>query len=129
VIVVDTSALMAIVLGEPHAEQCMTAVENDERILISAGTAAEALIVAAGRNVADEMAMLIDGLGLEIVALGPAAPRRIAHAYVRWGKGFHPAALNFGDCFAYDAAKEHRCPLLYVGDDFSQTDIESAIAL
>ena len=50
-----------------------------------------------------------------------------ALGYVRWGKGFHPAALNFGDCFAYALAKEHDCPLLFVGDDFTKTDVKPAI--
>jgi ribonuclease VapC len=47
--------------------------------------------------------------------------------YENWGKGVHPAALNFGDCFAYEVAKEHECPLLYVGGDFARTDIEGAL--
>jgi ribonuclease VapC len=123
-IAVDTSALMAIVLSEREADDCIASLEAEEDILISAGTVAEALIVAAGRNVGDEMAGLIDGLGFEVVTVTPASARRIAQAYGHWGKGIHPAALNFGDCFAYDAAKEHACRLLYVGDDFSKTDIQ-----
>jgi ribonuclease VapC len=69
------------------------------------------------------MAGLIDGLGIDVVTVTPAASRRIALAYARWGKGHHPAALNFGDCFAYDVAKENACPLLFVGNDFSRTDL------
>lgn len=122
-IAVDTSALMAIVLDEPEAEACMAALEMEDHLLISAGTVAEALIVAARRNVADEMQQLIDGLGFEIVSVTPASARRIAQAYATWGKGTHPAALNFGDCFAYEVAKEHNCRLLYVGADFMKTDI------
>jgi len=57
----------------------------------------------------------------------PASARRIAQAYENWGKGAHPAALNFGDCFAYELAREHDCRLLYVGDDFSRTDIEGVL--
>ena len=124
--VVDTSALMAIVLNEAEADPCAAALEAEDDLLISAGTVAEALIVAARRNVGEEMERLIDGLGFEIVSVTPATARRIAQAYEKWGKGVHPAALNFGDCFAYEVAKEHRCRLLYVGDDFAQTDIESA---
>ena len=56
-----------------------------------------------------------------------ASARHVAKAYDEWGKGVHPAALNFGDCFAYAVAKEQRCPLLYVGDDFSKTDIVGVI--
>jgi ribonuclease VapC len=124
---VDTSALMAIVLNEPGADACVAALETDGDLLISAGTVAEALIVAARRNVGEEMERLIDGLGFEVVSVTPASARRIAHAYERWGKGVHPAALNFGDCFAYEVAKEHGCLLLYVGDDFARTDIAGVL--
>ena len=126
-IAVDTSALMAVVLDEAEAEACIAALEAEAELLISAGTVAEALIVAARRNLADEMARLVDGLGFSIVDVTPASARRIADAYERWGKGVHPAALNFGDCFAYEVAKEHGCPLLYVGDDFAKTDIASVL--
>lgn len=126
-IAVDTSALMAIVLNEPQADACIAALEAEDAILISAGTVAEALIVSAQRNVNSEVAGLIDGLGFDIVAITPAAARRIAHAYSQWGKGIHPASLNFGDCFAYEVAKEHACRLLYVGGDFSKTDLEGVL--
>lgn len=126
-IAVDTSALMAIVLNESDADACIAALETDSDLLISAGTVAEALIVAARRNIGQEMALLIDKLGFEIVSLTPAAARRVADAYEKWGRGVHPAGLNFGDCFAYEVAKEHACRLLYVGDDFSKTDIESVL--
>ena len=123
-IAVDTSALMAIVLNEADANACIAALEREDEILISATTIAEALIVAARRNVGEEMANLIDGLGFNAVAVTPASARRVALAYARWGKGVHAAGLNFGDCFAYELAKEHDCPLLYVGDDFAKTDIK-----
>jgi len=126
-IAVDTSALMAIVLNEAKAEACAGALEAEDRLLISAGTVAEALIVARRRNVGEEMERLIDGLGFEIIGVTPASARRIAQAYENWGKGAHPAALNFGDCFAYELAREHDCRLLYVGDDFSRTDIEGVL--
>jgi ribonuclease VapC len=126
-IAVDTSALMAILLNEPEAEACVAALEAEERILISAGTAAEALIVAARRNVGEEMERMINELGFEIVSVTPASARRIARASASWGKGVHAAGLNFGDCFAYEVAKEHGCTLLSVGDDFRKTDIESVL--
>ena len=126
-IAVDTSALMAIVLDEPEANACIAVLEAEDSILISAGTMAEALIVSTRRNVREEMANLIDGLGLEVVAVTPASARRIALAYERWGKGLSPAALNFGDCFAYDVAKEHACRLLHIGNDFSRTDIAGVL--
>ncbi|MCB4861642.1 type II toxin-antitoxin system VapC family toxin [Sphingobium sp. AR-3-1] len=126
-IAVDTSALMAIVLDEPHAATCSDAIEAADELIISAGTVAETLIVSARRNVAEEMVSLIDGLGFEIVSVTPAAAHRVASAYSKWGKGVHAAGLNFGDCFAYEVAREHGCPLLFVGDDFTKTDVESAI--
>jgi len=127
VIAIDTSALMAIVLGEPEADACIDALGMEAEVLISAGTVAEALIVAARRNVGEEMIKLIDGFGFEIVAVTPASARRIAVAYERWGNGVHKAGLNFGDCFAYEIAKNHSCRLLFVGRDFSGTDLASVL--
>jgi len=98
-IAVDTSALMAIVLGEAEADACIAILESETEVLISAGTMAEAMIVAARRNVAAEMTSLIDGLGFDVVTVTPASARRIAKAYEQWGKGVHPAGLNCGDCF------------------------------
>jgi ribonuclease VapC len=90
-------------------------------------TGPAALIVSARRNVGEELAGLIDRLGFEIVAVTPASAQRIAEAYGKWGRGIHPAALNFGDCFAYEVAKEHACRLLYVGGDFAKNDIPGVI--
>lgn len=126
-IAVDTSALMAILLGEAEADACAAALEAEDDILISAGTVAEALIVGERRDLGDEMERLIDGLGMEIVNLTAASARRMAQAYSRWGKGMHPAGLNFGDCFAYEIARQHGCRLLFVGGDFVRTDIASVL--
>ena len=126
-IVVDTSALMAIVLDEPAAERCMAVLETEDSLLISAGTLAEALIVGARRGIGEEIAELVAGVDLEVVPVTSASARRVADAYARWGKGIHPAALNFGDCFAYALAAEQDCPLLFVGSDFSSTDVKRAL--
>jgi len=126
-IAVDTSALMAIVLNDPEGDACIAALAAEDDLLISAGTMAEALIVSGRRNVGEEIARLIDGLGFEVVSVTSASARRVADAYHRWGRGSHAAALNFGDCFAYEVAKEHGCRLLFVGDDFSQTDVEGVL--
>ena len=69
----------------------------------------------------------LDLVYLMVVMVTPAAARRIAQAYGQWGRGQHRAALNFGDCFAYEVAKEHACHLLFVGDDLSKTDIEAVL--
>lgn len=126
-IAIDTSAIMAILLGEPEGDACIHAIEREDNIVISAGSLAETLIVAGRRNIGEEAAQLLDGLGLEVSPVTEASARQVEEAYRLWGKGVHPAGLNFGDCFAYTVAKERACPLLYVGDDFSQTDLASAL--
>lgn len=123
-IAVDTSALMAILLNEPEADACITALATEPDLLISAGTVAEALIVSARRGVGEAMTRMIEELGFEVVPVTAASARRMAVAYAACGKGNNPAALNFGDCFAYAVAKEAGCRLLYVGGDFSRTDID-----
>jgi len=127
VIAVDTSALMAILLSEPKAMACVSVLEAEDELVISAGTVAEAMIVSRVRHVADEMNALISGLGFEVVPVTGERAERIARAYASWGRGAHPAGLNFGDCFAYELAKERNCPLLFVGADFSKTDLGSAL--
>jgi ribonuclease VapC len=126
-IAVDTSALMAILQEESEAEACTAALEVEGPLLISAVTLAEAMIVARRRNVGDAMVRLIDELGFEVVNVTAASARRVTEAYDRWGKGVHPAALNFADCFAYELATARECPLLFVGTDFAKTDVEAAL--
>ena len=126
-IVVDTSALMAILNAEPRSAECLEALGRETEIIISAGTYAEAKIVAARRGLVEEMGSILARCVSEIVSLTPNRALRAADAYGRWGKGFDPAGLNFGDCFAYALARERDCPLLYVGADFARTDIQSAI--
>jgi ribonuclease VapC len=125
VIAVDTSALMTIVLHEEPGPACMAALRSEDRLLISAGTLTEALIVAQARNCGSALEDLIESVGFEIVPVDGAVARRAAAAHARWGKG--TKGLNFGDCFAYDLAKQNRCPLLYVGRDFAKTDVKSVL--
>lgn len=126
-IVVDTSALMAVVLDEPDAEACSEVLASADDILISAGTLAEALIVAARRQVGDTMGRLVQGLGCQVEPVTRAGAAGVAAAYGRWGKGLHPAGLNYGDCFAYALARERECRLLLVGDEFDRTDIKPCL--
>lgn len=126
-IVVDTSALIAVVLNEPSAEALSAVLEREQRVLLSAGTLAEALIVAGRRGVVMGMTKLIEGLKIEVVPVSGASARRVAAAYDRWGKGIHPTGLNFGDCFAYELADREGCPLLYAGNDFRRTDLTNAV--
>ena len=118
---------MAIVAQEPTYKSCIGALSSDPRVLLSAGTAAEAMIVAYHRGLASEMASLIERVGIEIVPVTEAVSRRVAAAHAKWGKGVHPARLNFGDCFSYEVASHHACPLLFVGNDFARTDLASVL--
>jgi ribonuclease VapC len=126
-IAVDTSALIAIAQREPEATACRAVLSDDPDIIISAATLAETLIVSGWRNISAAMILLLRDAGLTIIPVTGATAHRIDTIYKTWGKGIHPAALNFGDCFAYDVANEHNCPLLFIGDDFSKTDIQSAL--
>lgn len=118
---------MAIALAEPDAGQCMRALHEAERVSISAATVTETLIVAFGRDCEAPIRALFDRFGLVIEPVTEGRARAAADAYRRYGKGWHAAALNYGDCFAYALAIEHGCPLLYVGDDFGKTDVTSAL--
>ena len=126
-IVLDTSALMALLLGEPQADEIAGILQTEEHFMISAGTLAEALIAAGRRGVSDEMMQLLEGIGADVDHLSAAGAVGVSEAYSAWGKGLHPAGLNFGDCFAYVAAKTSGARLLFVGDDFTKTDIASAL--
>lgn len=125
-IVVDTSALMAVALDESTAEACSEVMAQPGEIAVSAGTLAEALIVAGRRNVGSAMERLVRGLGCQVVPVTEHDAFKVAEAYARWGKGVHAAGLNYGDCFAYALARERACPLLFVGEDFAKTDITLA---
>lgn len=106
----------------------MAAVEADRSRLVSAATVVETSLVLLGRygDVGDaQLDRLLRGLGAEVVPVGEEQVTLARDAAVRFGRGRHPAALNFGDCFSYALSVAHREPLLFVGDDFSQTDVEA----
>ena len=116
---------MAIVLDQEAADTCVRTIADAEQLLMSAGTLTQCVIVSAARDVGREMEQLLDQLSLTIVPLTAERARAAGEAYRQWGKGFHAAKLNYGDSFAYALAKEQGCPLLYVGNDFAQTDVLS----
>ena len=126
-IVVDTSALLAIVLDEPPSDACIAALEAEHEVLISAGTLAEALIVSGRRGVGDGVDRLVTSLAFMVAPVTEAMARQVSDAYAKWGKGVHPAGLNLGDCFAYALAKDSDCPLLFIGDDFARTDLKAVL--
>ena len=125
-IVIDGSALFAVLLGESESSRCRAAIEAADELYMSAGSLTECLIVAAGKDVYDEMQNFIAALDLTIMPVSELRAYMGAEAYRIWGKGFHKASLNLGDSFAYALAKELDCPLLFVGNDFARTDIEAA---
>lgn len=96
--------------------------------MISSGTLAEARIVAFRRNVDGRLEDLLDRLtSLRVAVVDQDMTRRMAAAYSRYGKGYHAAGLNYGDCFAYILANDLSCPLLYVGRDFSLTNVKRVL--
>lgn len=126
-IAVDSSAIFAIALEEQAAARCLATLDSADAVLISAATLTKTLIVALRHQLGPEIHHMMDVLKPQIIPVDGATALRIERIYRIWGKGFHKAALNFGDCFAYDVAREHGCPLLYVGSDFAQTDVEAAV--
>jgi len=126
--VVDTSALVAIMRGEPEAKACTGLIEAEPELLISAGTLAEAMVLATLRGWRRQLAALFEQVTFDIIPVTAASARRVGDIYARWGKGIHPASLNYGDCFAYELAESRGCKLLFTGSDFSRTDIPPALA-
>jgi len=127
VIVVDTSALIAIALAEDGADRCIAALLAADRRLISAATVTEALIVAYGRDCDTAMRNLLHSDRISVEPVTAERARAAADAYRHYGKGWHAAALNYGDSFSYALAMEHACPLLFIGKDFTLTNVLSAL--
>jgi ribonuclease VapC len=128
--VIDTSALIAILFGEPEALSFTRAIADESRKLISAFNALETGIVVEARKGeagGRELDLLLHRAQIEIVAMNADQAELARTAWRKYGKGNHPAGLNIGDCCAYALAKYSVEPLLFKGDDFSQTDIRTAI--
>jgi ribonuclease VapC len=127
VIVVDTSALMAILRDEPLKTPCLMALQYEPDVYVSAGTLIEATIVSHGKQLGPEMVALLEEVGPIVMDVTEETALIAREGYLKWGKGVHPAGLNFGDCFSYAIARQLDCPLLYIGSDFSRTDIRSVL--
>ncbi len=128
--VIDTSALIAILCDEPDASQLEAAIEQDPVRLISAGTLLETSIVIEsrfGEVGGRELDLLLHKAHVEIVAFDQDQAELARDAYRRYGKGRHPAALNYGDCFAYALCSSRGDSLLFKGNDFAKTDLKSAL--
>jgi ribonuclease VapC len=128
--VVDSSALLALVFRERAAEAIVEVIANADGVAIGAPTLAETSIVLAAKMGEDARALtalLVDQLGLAVIPFTAAHGREAREAFLRFGRGRHPAALNFGDCLSYAVAKLADQPLLFVGDDFRRTDVVAAL--
>jgi ribonuclease VapC len=128
--VVDTSALLAILLDEPERDAFIAAIRNASTGLISVASVVEASIVLTkrfGESQDDRVDALIARLPLQVWPIDSDQMRWARYAVETYGRGRHPAGLNFGDCFAYALAKTKSEPLLFKGGDLSHTDVAAAV--
>ena len=124
--IVDTSAIIAIFLKEPGYEVVLDKLIEADAVGVGTPTLAETAIVLTARLGTDPVSLLnrfVTEFGIRQIPFAPEHWQEAADAYSRYGKGRHPAALNYGDCMTYAVAKLSGQPLLYVGDDFSRTDL------
>jgi ribonuclease VapC len=129
--VIDSSALVAILLGESEADRLVDAIAGAEPRLMSAANLLEAAIVVdhqMGPVAGRQLDRFVEQAQLEIEPVTEAQVRIARQAYLDFGRGNHPAKLNFGDCFAYALAKTTGEPLLFKGADFEQTDVTALTA-
>jgi ribonuclease VapC len=127
--IVDASALLAIVLGETDRQRFYTSLGRSTRPAMSAVNYVEAGIRADRDRVpgrGEFLDEIITHFGVNVASVTPEQATLAREAYRRYGKGNHPARLNLGDCFAYALAKARGEPLLFKGDEFAKTDIETA---
>lgn len=130
-IVIDTSALIAIIKKEPDAMQFERAIGDADSAVICAVSVLEAAMVIIGRGPVEfgqALDTILRDLKIEIIPFDAGLTAHARDAFIRFGKGRHPAGLNMGDCASYALAKSNGLPLLFKGDDFSRTDITSALA-
>jgi ribonuclease VapC len=127
--VADTSALMAILMNESEGPSFYHAMVSDGIILVSTATAVELMIVAMGKGDAfyQSAVLFLEKPFIRLMPLDETQLWAAVRAYQSFGKGRHPASLNFGDTFSYALATTRQLPLLFKGDDFVQTGIRSAV--
>ena len=125
----DSSALIAILFGEPGHLDLIDRILAADHVRVGTPTLVETSLVFAGRRrttVVGELEALLRELDVTVVPFGEREWRAAVEAFLRYGRGRHKAALNFGDCVAYGTADAASDSLLFVGDDFAQTDITPA---
>ena len=127
--IVDSSAVLAVLFGEPDAERYERAIAEASHRRMSVANLLEAAIVVESRSGAEagnELDFVLERASIELVPVTLEHVQAARRAWRRFGKGNHPAGLNLGDCFAYALAEVAREPLLFKGGDFELTDIEAA---
>lgn len=129
-IAIDTSALIAIMTGEVDAATLASRLDDAKSVIIGMPSVLEARIVMfrrIGPDAVDVVDQTLTDLNILPVDFTAAHFAAATDAFDRYGKGRHPASLNYGDCMAYAVARVANCPLLYKGDDFAQTDLRAAL--
>lgn len=124
--VVDTSAVLAVLRDEPERRAFNEAIATAETRLMSVASFVELSIVVLSRHGEDglrDLDLYLERAGIELVPVDPEQGRIARHAYGRFGKGRHPAGLNYGDCFSYALAVVRGQALLFKGEDFGRTDV------
>ena len=126
--ILDTSAILAIIFKEPEWSRLIDSLESASTIACGAPTLAEAGIVLGNRYgfESGKLHRFVQEFGIQLVPFGSEHWTQAVRAYERYGRGRHKANLNFGDCLSYSVAKLSRLPLLFVGDGFTETDLELA---
>ncbi|MDN5570088.1 MAG: type II toxin-antitoxin system VapC family toxin [Propionibacteriaceae bacterium] len=127
--IVDTSALVAVLTGEPDAEAHLAAMASADELAVSAATLVEAgvvLVVKQGREAFEDLQSLLAELEVAVIGFDEEQALLAIRAWERFGRGRHPAALTLGDLFAYAAAQRDGQELLFKGNDFAQTDVAAA---
>jgi ribonuclease VapC len=127
--VIDSSAIVAVMLRQPGWEHLVQVIEGAEFVAVGAPTLCETAMVLTSRLGGDPRAKLERFLGeaeVEVIPFTAEHYEVAVSAFLRFGKGRHPAALNFGDCLSYATARVAGMPLLYAGEDFARTDLQSA---
>jgi ribonuclease VapC len=128
-VILDTSAIVAVVFREPEAEEFLDKIGSAGTVGIGAPTLAETAIVLAARLGQEGqrlLSLLVQRAGVVVVPFSNEHTDVATDAWMRYGRGRHPAALNFGDCLAYATASVSGRPLLCKGDDFPKTDLPLA---
>ena len=128
--VLDSSAVLALLFAEDNAAQIAAAVKRDRTRLISAATVLECDIVARrtrGEAAVRGLEALLSKIRCEVVPFTLVQLGHARAAFDRYGKGRHPAGLNFGDCFSYALARASNEPLLFKGSDFAKTDVTAVV--